>query len=61
MPSGETQTEAGPTMMPFPGRSRMSEELLATLRRRVQDRYYDQPHVIEIIAQAILHSRGLYL
>lgn len=61
MPSSETQTEAGAAVMPFPGRSRMSEELLATLRRRIQDRYYDQPHVIEIIAQAILHSRGLYL
>ena len=47
--------------IPFPGRSRMSDELVATLRRRIQDRYYDQPHVVEIIAQAILHSRGLYL
>lgn len=39
----------------------MSEELIAALRKRIQDRYYDQPQVIEIIAQAILHSRGLYL
>ncbi len=46
---------------PVSGRSRMSDELIATLRRRVEDRYYDQPHIVEIIAQAILHSRGLYL
>lgn len=39
----------------------MSDELIAALRCRIQDRYYEQPHVLEIIAQAILHSRGLYL
>ena len=44
-----------------PGRSRMSDELIASLRRRIAERYYDQPQVVEIIAQAILHSRGLYL
>ena len=38
----------------------MSEELISLLRQRVAARYYDQPHVIEIIARAILHSRGLY-
>lgn len=38
----------------------MSEELMALLRQRVAARYYDQPQVIEIIARAILHSRGVY-
>lgn len=46
---------------PVTTRSRMSDELIAALRRRVEDRYYDQAHVVEILAQAILHSRGLYL
>lgn len=50
-----------PEATPAPGRSRMSDELMAALRARIQDRYYEQPHVLEIIAQAILHSRGLYL
>lgn len=48
-------------MSPVTGRSRMSDELIAALRCRIEERYYDQPHIIEIIAQAILHSRGLYL
>ncbi len=38
----------------------MSEELLAVLRQRVAAQYYDQPHVIDVIARAILISRGLY-
>jgi hypothetical protein len=38
----------------------MSEELLALLRQRVAAQYYDQPQVIDVIARAILHSRGLY-
>lgn len=38
----------------------MSDELLAALRERVNSRYYDQPHVIEIVARAILMSRGIY-
>ena len=39
---------------------RVSDELLAVLRQRVEARYYDQPHVIELIARAILISRGIY-
>jgi hypothetical protein len=50
-----------PAVVSLPGRSRMSDDLIAALQQRIRDRYYDQPHVIEIIAQAILHSRGLYL
>jgi hypothetical protein len=38
----------------------MSEELLALLRQRVAAQYYDQPQVIDVIARAILISRGLY-
>ena len=38
----------------------MSEELIALLRQRVAARYYDQPQVIDVIARAILHSRGVY-
>ena len=38
----------------------MSEELLALLRQRVAAQYYDQPQVIDVIARAILMSRGLY-
>ena len=60
--SREMGNDQGPReVVSLPGRSRMSDELIAALRQRVQDRYYDQPQVIEIIAQAILHSRGLYL
>ena len=39
---------------------RMTEELIELLRRRVSSHYYDRPEVIEIIARAILHSRGIY-
>jgi hypothetical protein len=42
------------------GRSQMTEELIALLRNRIEARYYEQPQVIEVIARAILHSRGLY-
>lgn len=42
------------------GRSQMTEELIALLRGRIEARYYEQPEVIEVIARAILHSRGLY-
>jgi len=42
------------------GTFRMSDELLEVLRQRVAASYYDQPHVIDMIARAILHSRGLY-
>ena len=38
----------------------MSDELIELLRQRVESRYYDQPQVIDVIARAILHSRGLY-
>jgi hypothetical protein len=38
----------------------MSEELLALLRQRVAAQYYDQPQVIDVIARAILISRGVY-
>ena len=57
----DTMKETSVNILPFPGRSRMSDELIAALRQRVEERYYDQPKVLEIIAQAILHSRGLYL
>ncbi|MEK7400876.1 MAG: hypothetical protein AABZ80_00785 [Gemmatimonadota bacterium] len=49
-----------PHKSPAPG-FRLSDELLAALRRRVDSRYYDRPEVIEIIAQAILCSRGVYV
>lgn len=39
----------------------MSEELLTLLRQRVASQYYDQPQVVDIIARAILNSRGIYL
>jgi hypothetical protein len=38
----------------------MTEELLRVLRERVSSQYYDRPEVIEIIARAILYSRGIY-
>lgn len=38
----------------------MSDELLVLLRQRVAAQYYDQPQVIDIIARAILISRGVY-
>lgn len=38
----------------------MNEELLELLRHRVSSQFYDRPEVIEIIARAILHSRGIY-
>lgn len=38
----------------------MSDELLALLRQRVAAQYYDQPQVIDVIARAILISRGPY-
>jgi hypothetical protein len=42
------------------GTFRMSEELIELLRQRIESRYYDQPQVIDVLARAILHSRGLY-
>jgi hypothetical protein len=49
--------------IPRPGATgfRLSEELIATLRQRVDSRFYDRPDVIEIIARAILCSRGVYI
>ena len=41
--------------------SRMSDELVAALKQRVASNYYDRPDIIEIIARAILHSRGVYV
>lgn len=38
----------------------MTEELLAILKQRVASQYYDRPEVVEIIARAILYSRGIY-
>ena len=38
----------------------MTDELIVLLRQRVASQYYDQPKVIEVIARALLHSRGLY-
>jgi len=42
------------------GPIRMTEELLELLRQRVAQQYYNRPEVVEIIARAILHSRGIY-
>jgi len=39
---------------------RLSDELIAALRQRVAQDYYDRPEVIDIIARAILHSRFVY-
>jgi len=49
--------------MPRPGANgfRLSEELINALRQKVDSRYYDRPDVIEVIARAILCSRGVYL
>jgi len=38
----------------------MSEELIQQLRQRIAEQYYSNPQVLDIIARAILHSRGLY-
>ena len=43
-----------------PEQIRMTAELVALLRQRVASKYYDQPQVLEIIARALLHSRGIY-
>jgi hypothetical protein len=50
----------GTTLVNRQGPIRMTEELLELLRHRVASQYYDRPEVIEIIARAILHSRGIY-
>lgn len=50
-----------PTLVRLDNMSRMSEELVAALKQRVASNYYDRPEVIEIIARAILHSRGVYV
>lgn len=38
----------------------MTDELLRILRERVASQYYNRPEVVEIIARAILYSRGIY-
>jgi hypothetical protein len=38
----------------------MTDELLSLLRARVASQYYNRPEVVEIIARAILYSRGIY-
>lgn len=38
----------------------MTDELLRVLRLRIASQYYDKPEVVEIIARAILYSRGIY-
>ena len=40
---------------------RLSEDLIAALRARIDSRFYDRPEVIEVLARAILCSRGVYL
>jgi hypothetical protein len=50
----------GPANADVQGQLLMSQELIELLRQRVAGQYYDQPHVIDIIARAILISRGLY-
>jgi hypothetical protein len=56
-----------PTVQPIPATRfgatgfRLSEQLIESLRQKVDSRYYDRPEVIEVIARAILCSRGVYL
>jgi hypothetical protein len=38
----------------------ITDELLDLLRQRVASQYYNRPEVVEIIARAILYSRGIY-
>ncbi len=38
----------------------MTDELIALLKQRVESQYYNRPEVVEIIARAILYSRGIY-
>ncbi|HEX7939824.1 MAG TPA: hypothetical protein VF483_12630 [Gemmatimonadaceae bacterium] len=40
---------------------RLTDEILAALRQRVDSKYYDRPEVIEVIARAILCSHYVYL
>ena len=40
---------------------RLSEELIESLRKKVEQQYYDRPEVLEVLARAILCSRGVYL
>jgi hypothetical protein len=50
----------GPANADVQGQLLMSKELIELLRQRVAGQYYDQPQVIDVIARAILISRGLY-
>ena len=52
-----------PILPPKPQRPvfRLTEEILAALRQRVDSKYYDRPEVIEVIARAILCSHYVYL
>lgn len=52
-----------PIIRPKPQRPvfRLTEEILAALRKRVDSKYYDRPEVIEVIARAILCSHYVYL
>lgn len=56
-------SNSGPFKIPRFGATgfRLSEELLESLRQKVESRFYDRPEVIEVIARAILCSRGVYL
>ena len=38
----------------------VTDELLELLRQRVASQYYNRPEVVEIIARALLYSRGIY-
>jgi hypothetical protein len=49
-----------PFSPPKSGSIRMTDELIELLRQRVASQYYDRPEIVEIIARAILHSRGIY-
>jgi hypothetical protein len=40
---------------------RLTDEILASLRQRVDSSYYSRPDVIEVIARAILCSHGVYI
>ena len=38
----------------------LTDELIRVLRQRIESQYYDKPEIVEIIARAILYSRGIY-
>lgn len=49
------------TSVEIQGQFLMSDAFIELLRERVAQQYYDQPQMIDVVARAILNSRGLYL